>query len=230
MREYSFLKHSVGAIIRLHSAPCRCSYGGIPSMKTRICTVLLLMSITSAMPFPAGAVLVQLGKDDIASALQTGAEQGDSIACYLDRQYSFGNGLAFAEEGVIRTKWYKLAMLAGLLAAKDRTPSEDEKKHILQSTELQIDVHTYGATIDFAEKFSLQILQNGNVIQPSKVSSDHTAYQADKKIAVSGFPTYRATVRAYFPYTSFDPAGTAQILLVKDGSKIIHEINLADYK
>ncbi len=178
----------------------------------------------------AAAVRVNLTSESVTEAVDTGTKHGSKITAYLKQQYSFGNEDMFEEYGIIRSKWSKLAMLAGLLAARDKQPSEREINHITGDTHLQIDVVTYGNTIDFAEKCKVHLVQNGTIIEPEKTSATHSSHIPGKKTAASGFPKYRATVGSYFAYGTFCPDCKVEIVLTKDGKTVTFAVNLADYK
>ena len=73
-------------------------------------------------------------------------------------------------------------------------------------------------------------MQKGKVIEPEKISADHVTYLPERKIATSGFPKYRATVRSYISYNKISPGEKAEIVLIKDGKKVLFEVSFADYK
>lgn len=178
----------------------------------------------------AAGILVNLTEKDIGDAVKTGEKQGANVIKYLKQHYRFGEKNIFVENGIIRTKWSKLAMLSGLLAGKVRKLTDEEKDRILKSTDLQIDIHTFGNRIDFANAYRVQLVQKGKIIEPEKVSADHVTYLSERKIATSGFPKYRATVRSYISYAQISPNEKAEIVLIKDGKKVRFEVNFADYK
>jgi hypothetical protein len=166
----------------------------------------------------------------VRDAIKLGEEQGSNATNYLKRHYRFGEEDVFGENGIIRTKWVKLMMLSGLLAEKGRKLTEQEKERIMKSTDLQIDIHTFGNKIDFANAYKVYLVQKDKIIEPERISSDHAAYLPEKKIVTSGFPKYCATVRSYFSYCKISPNEKAEIVLVKNKKKVLFEINFIDYK
>ncbi len=178
----------------------------------------------------AAGVLLTLTEKDIEDAIKQGEKQGYKVAEYLKQHYRFGEKYLFEENGIIRTKWNKLMVLSGLLFAGDKKISDQEKERIIKSTDLQIDVQTFGNKIDFANEFKVHLVQKGKVIEPEKISANHVAYLPEKKFATSGFPKYRATIRTYFSYDKINHTGKAEIVLVKDKKKVVLEVDFAEYK
>jgi len=178
----------------------------------------------------AAGVLLTLTEKDIEDAIKQGEKQGYKVAEYLKQHYRFGEKDLFEENGIIRTKWNKLMVLSGLLFAGDKKISDQEKERIIKSTDLQIDVHTFGNKIDFANEFKVHLVQKGKVTEPEKISANHVAYLTEKKIATSGFPKYRATIRTYFSYDKISPTDKAEIVLVKDKKKVVFEVDFAEYR
>jgi len=179
---------------------------------------------------PAGALIVTLGQQEVEEALKQGREKGDRVAEHINRSYAFGEDDGYGENGIIRTKWSKVMLLSGLLAASGRRPSGEELDSILASTDLQIDLHAFGGRMDFANSYTIQIIQSGKRIDPEKIAANDVAYHAQEGLAVSGFPRYRATIRSYFSYDKINPADKADIVLIKDRKKVSFEVNFADYK
>ena len=179
----------------------------------------------------AQAIKVDLTEKDIADAAKIGKEQGSNVAKYLKQHYKFGVENVFEENGVIRTKWSKLVMYTGLLSIKGKELPEEHKKRVLARSDLQIDIYTFGNTIDFAKDYKVHLVQKGKTIMPEQTSAIHTAYVSKKKIATSGFPKYRATVMSFFAYDKIDPNEKAEIVLMKnEKKKVVLEVNFADYK
>jgi len=178
----------------------------------------------------AAGILVNLSEKDVKDAVKIGKEKKANVTKYLKHHYRFGEEGVFEEDGIIRTKWSKLVMLSGLMAEKGKKLTEQEKEMIMKSTDLQIDIHTFGNKIDFANKYKIYLIQKGKIIEPEKISANHVNYLPEKKVVTTGFPKYRATVRSYFSYDKISPDGKTEIVLKRDKKKVIFEINFADYK
>ena len=175
------------------------------------------------------ALLITLSPQELEDALKQGREKGDRVIEYINRRYAFGGKDRFAENGIIRTKWSKVMVLAGLLAARGRAPSEEELNTVLASTDLQIDLHAFGGRMDFANSYTTCLVQSGKRIDPEKIAANDVVYLAGEGLAVSGFPRYRATIRSYFSFDKINPAETAEIILTKDGKQVSFKVNFADY-
>lgn len=178
----------------------------------------------------ADALLVTVSREEAEDALKQGREKGGQVTEYINRTYGFGAEDRFGENGVIRTKWSKLMVLAGLLSVSDRKPSEEELSSILTGTELQIDLHAFGDRMNFANAYTVYLIQSGRRIDPETIAVNDIVYSAGNGFAPSGFPKYRATIRSYFRYDTINSSDTAQILLVKNRKKVSFEVNFADYK
>lgn len=178
----------------------------------------------------AEALLVSLSPHEVEEALRQGREKGDQAAEYVNRIYGFGKEDRHGENGIIRTKWSKLMVLSGLLAARGGKPSEEDLNGIITSTDLQIDLHAFGDRMGFADSYTTYLVQSGRRVDPEKIAADDVVYPAGDGAAVSGFPRYHATVRSYFLYDKINPADRAEIVLVKNKKKVSFEVNLADYK
>ena len=175
-------------------------------------------------------IMVALTENDIEDAIKQGEKQGSNVAEYLEKNYRFGEDDLFDEHGIIRTKWNKLMVLAGLLFAGDKRISDREKGRIINNADLQIDIHTFGNKIDFANAYKVYLVQKDKTIEPGMISANHVAYLSEKRVASSGFPKYRATVRSYFPYDTISLNEKAEIVLVKDKKKVVFEVDFKEYK
>lgn len=190
-----------------------------------ICCLLLVLFVFS---LNAHAILFTLSEQDKRDAIKQGREQGKHVLDYVKQRYRFGEESSFRENGIIRTPWSKLMILSGLLAEKGEQPSATDVERILTSAELQIDVHTYGDRIDFANNYRAYLMQGGKRIEPATIGIDHPLYLPNK--GTTEFPMYHATIRAYFAYEKISPQETAEIVLVKEGKEVRFKVTLADYR
>ena len=178
----------------------------------------------------AGAILISLNDQERAEAVRQGGEQGTNVIKYVNKHYTFGKGDLFSASGIVRTKWSKLMVIAGLMAARSVIPSEQEQLMILKDSSLQVDIQVYGDRMDFANTYTVYLIQNDKKIEPDKISADDVAYSPQEGGVATGFPKYRATIRSYFDYSRIDPNAKTQVILMKDAKKVILEVNFADYK
>ena len=178
----------------------------------------------------AGALLINLNDQERAEALKQGSEQGFNVIKYVNQLYKFGGGDVLSECGILRTKWSKLMIISGLMAVKDSKPTEQEQLVVLNDTTLQFDLHAYGDRMDFANDYKVYLIQKDKQIEADIISADDVAYSPPESGVTTGFPKYRATIRAYFDYGKIDPKTKTTVVLVKDNKKVIFEVNFADYK
>ncbi len=198
-------------------------------MKRSICTLFFYLLVVLLCHDVYGTV-INLSENDVADAVTLGKEKGAKVIKYLKQHYRFGKEGPFEEQGIIRTKWSKLAMFTGLLTVAGKKLTEPDKERILENTDLQIDIYTFGDMIEFAKGYKVHLVQNDKIIDPEKVSANHVTYLPGRKIVTSGFPKYRATVRSYFSYDGIKPNKKAKIVLVKDKEKVVFEVNFANYR
>ena len=191
----------------------------------------LFLCILFYLPcYSADAFLVALSDQQKEEALKQGSEQGFNVIKFVNQRYKFGEGDVFDENGILRTKWSKLMIISGLKAVKNLTPTEKEQQMILSDTSLQIDLHAYGDRMDFANDYKVYLIQKDKQIEPGKISADDVAYSPSKSGIATGFPKYRATIRAYFDYDKINPNGKTEVVLIKDNKKVTFDVNFADYK
>lgn len=174
----------------------------------------------------AGALLVDLSEEQIKSALSFHEKQKVNPEMLLAKTYTTGSTDMFADHVIVRTKWYKLAHIANIKASQGLEFPVKEQAHILDDPSLQIDIIVYGYTIDFAGNYTVMMTQGSCMIAPEKLHADHFDY---KKKSLKGFPTYRATIRAYFSYSRFDPTGKATLVLKKDGAEKKFTIDFSQF-
>ena len=197
----------------------------------KYCVGFLFLCILFCMPcYLASAFLVTLNDQQKADALKQGSEQGFNVIKYVNQCYKFGEGDLFDENGILRTKWSKLMIISGLMAVKDLKPTEKEQMMILSDTTLQIDLHAYGDRMNFANDYKVYLIQNDKQIEPEKISADDAAYTPSKSAVTTGFPKYRATIRAFFDYDKINPGGKTEVVLIKHTKKVTFDVNFADYK
>ena len=173
------------------------------------------------------AVTDNLTHQQVQEALEFGRASQHDIEKTLASIYGCGPA---APEVVVRTKWSKLAMLAGIKLQQGRDVSPQEQNEILQDTTLQIDSTVYGPSIEFARGYTVYIMQEGKKILPDMLHADH--FQASEKVktAQQGFSGYYATIRAYFSYKGLFLQKPFSLILVKPQGLQTYEIDPRKYK
>lgn len=191
---------------------------------------ILLLALLFIPCSRAGALLINLNDQERAEALKEGSEQGFNVIKYVNQLYKFGEGDVFSESGILRTKWSKLMIISGLMAVKDLKPTDQEQLMVLNDTTLQFDLHAYGDRMDFANDYKVYLMQKDKQIEADIISAGDVAYSPPESAVTTGFPKYRATIRAYFDYGKINPKTKTTVVLVKDNKKVIFEVNFAEYK
>jgi hypothetical protein len=197
-------------------------------MMTRVTLLLLCYLILPALP--ADAVLINLSLKDCEEAISFGSAHRGSIEKDLDKRYVFGSAEEYADGGIIHSKWYKLALMAGYKAQRGETVTPQEQSDILSDPCLQINITVHGQNLDFAKAYQVTLLQKGKEIKPDKIHADHFTHQHPDKNPPAGFPCCRAVLRVYFKYSAIDPAGAAIVAVKKDNKTVRFDIDFARFR
>ncbi|MBN2107377.1 MAG: hypothetical protein JW832_08110 [Deltaproteobacteria bacterium] len=188
----------------------------------------------AAMLCPASAVHAitdNLTRSQVREALEFGRANQRDIEKTLMSLYGCGPA---SPEVVVRTRWCKLALLAGIKAQQGKAVftavSTQEQEAILQDPTLQIDITVHGPSIEFARSYTVHALQDGRKIVPEIFHADH--FQESPHIAKTdqGFCSYYATIRAYFKYDTIALQRPFSIVVVKPQGSDMYEINPLKFK
>ncbi len=161
------------------------------------------------------AITDNLTRSQVQEALEFGRASQRDIEKTLMSLYGCGPA---APEVVVRTKWCKLALLAGIKAQQGRAVSTrfaEEQEAILQDPALQIDITVYGSSIEFARSYTVHAMQEGKKILPEMIHADHFQASPHSQNAGQGFSSYYATIRAYFRYDMLALQKPFSIIVVK---------------
>ena len=194
-------------------------------MKT-ITVVCFLVCLISTQ---ADAIQKNLSQADIDAALAYGKKESKKAEEALHKSYCIGSCDFFSEHILIRTKWHKIARVASLSAEHNRKITPSEIQSIIEDNDLQIDVVVYGNSLNFADGYTLTMIQGNRVLVPSKLHADHFVEKRHGR-RIEGFPTYHAVIRSYFPYDDLDLATPAKIILKKDSKECSYSIDFKQYK
>ncbi len=172
------------------------------------------------------AITDNLTRSQVQEALEFGRANQRDIEKTLMSLY--GSGPA-APEVVVRTKWCKLALLAGIKAQQGKVVSSEEQQAILQDPALQIDITVYGSSIEFARSYTVHALQEGKKILPDMAHADHFQASAHSQNAGQA-SSYYATIRAYFRYDILPLQKPFSIIVVKPQGTHACDINPQKFK
>jgi hypothetical protein len=177
------------------------------------------------------AITDNLTRSQVQEALEFGKASQRDIEKTLMNLYGCGPA---SPEVVVRTKWCKLALLAGIKAQQGRavtTPvSAEEQEAILQDPLLQIDSTVYGSSIEFARSYTVHAMQEGKKILPEMIHADHFQASPHSRNAGQAFSSYYATIRAYFRYDMLALQKPFSIIVVSPRGAATHEINPQKFK
>jgi hypothetical protein len=190
----------------------------------RRCAVCMFMfcGLVLAAFSPAFAITDNLTRSQVSEALEFGRANQQTIEKTLKSLYGCGTA---AQEVVVRTKWCKLALLAGIKAQQAKDVSIQEQEALLQDLALQIDITVYGSSIEFARSYTVHALQDGKKILPDMFHADHFQTSPQTKTAQQGFSSYYATIRAYFRYDTLAVQKPFSLMLVKPSGTQTFEID-----
>lgn len=173
------------------------------------------------------AITGNLTSSQVREALEFGrANQGDIEKTLMNL---YGCGPA-APDVVVRTKWCKLALLAGIKAQQGRDMSRHEQEAVLQDTTLQIDITMHGTSLEFARAYTVHALQDGRQIMPDMLHADHFQESPHTAQTGQGFCTFYATIRVYFKYDSLALQKPFSLVVVKPRKSETFEVNPRKFK
>ncbi len=173
------------------------------------------------------AITDNLSTSQVREALEFGSASQSGIEKTLMSLYSCGPA---APEVVVRTKWCKLALLAGIKAQQGKDVSVQEQDAILRDATLQIDCTVYGPSIEFARSYTAYVLQDDKKILPDMFHADHFQTSSQLKTAQQGFSPYYATMRAYFRYDGLSLQKPFSLVLVKPQGLQTYKIDAQKFK
>jgi hypothetical protein len=200
-------------------------------MKEALVCVFLVCAVALYPLRAAHAITDNLTRSQVQEALEFGKANQHDIEKILMNLY--GGGTA-APGVVVRTKWCKLALLAGIKAQQGRavlTPaSEQEQGAILRDPALQIDITVYGTSLEFARGYTVHAMQEGKMILPEMMHADHFQASPHSQNTGHGFSAYYATIRVYFKYDMLALQKPFSIVVVKPQGSDTYEINPKKFK
>jgi hypothetical protein len=173
------------------------------------------------------AITDNLTRSQVQEALEFGRANQRDIEKTLMNLYGCGPA---APDVVVRTKWCKLALLAGIKAQQGTAVSMEEKEAILQDPALQIDITVYGSSIEFARSYTAHALQGAKKIQPDMIHADHFQVSPHSQNAGQGFSAYYATIRVYFRYDMLALQKPFNLVVIKPQGSDTYEINPQKFK
>lgn len=173
------------------------------------------------------AITDNLTRSQVQEALEFGRASQRDIEKTVMGLYGCGPS---APEVVVRTKWCKLALLAGIKAQQGREVSMEEPEAILQDPALQIDITVYGSSIEFARSYTVHAMQEGKKILPEMIHADHFQASPHSQNAGQGFSSYYATIRVYFRYDKLALQKPFSLVVVKPQGLHTYEINPKKFK
>jgi hypothetical protein len=186
-----------------------------------LCCTILMLCISAAQ-----AITVNPAEEQVQEAVEFGRTNHADIEKTLAALYTC---CGTARDLTIRTKWSKLALVAGIKAEQGRAITLQDKDSIMQDSSLQIDIAVYGPSIEFAREYSAYARQNGKKVLPDQLHADH--FQAGGKSQKAGaLSAYYAIIRTYFRYDAIDVTKPFTLVLVKPQGTQVYEIDSAKYK
>jgi len=186
---------------------------------------IFMFMVCAAFFYPCGilhAITDNLTRSQVQEALEFGRANQRDIEKTLMNLYGCGPA---SPEVVVRTKWCKLALLAGIKAQQGKAVSPQEQEAILQDPTLQIDITLEGSSIEFARSYTVHATQEGEKIQPDMFHADHFQSSQHFQKNSQSFSSYYATIRAYFRYDMLALQKPLSIVIVKPGGAATYDIN-----
>jgi hypothetical protein len=171
---------------------------------------------------------VNLSEKDIQEAIELGFQQKSNITKHLKKQYVFKEASPTETHGIVRTKWSKLALISGSYATDGKKITQDQAKVLTAYTYFQIDIETHGDKQKFYNNYKVYLIQKGKLIEPEQTKKLDITHLY--KMKYKGYSSYCVMITAYFSYEEIYPKEIAEIVLIKDTTREVFKVNLADYK
>ena len=200
---------------------------GVGAVKVVIIFIFMCCTAVLCPCSDVRAITDNLTRSQVQEAREFGRANQREIEKTLMNLYGCG---PTAPDVVVRTKWCKLALLAGIKAQQAMAMSLQEQEAILQDTTLQIDITVYGSNIEFARSYTVYALQEGKKILPEMIHADHFQASPHSQNAGQGFSSYYATIRVYFKYDMLVMQKPFSIVVVKPQGADTYEINPQKFK
>ena len=197
-------------------------------MKKECCSVLAAIALATFLYAPEALALTEtLTAPQITEALEFGAANAGRIEAVLSDLYGC---CGKQRDLVIRSKWCKLALLAGIKAQQGGAAAASDQAQIMQDSNLQIDIAVYGPVIDFARDYRARIEQDNATVKPELLHADH--FQKGKNLPASGhdFSPWYAIIRAYFPYKSLKLDHPFRLVLETQREQRTYDIDPRKFK
>ena len=186
-----------------------------------LCCAIIVLSFS-----PAQGLTDNLSATQMREAAEFGRTNNAAIEKTVESLYACCGG---SRDIIIRSKWSKLALIAGIRAQQGSDILRQDQDAIMQDTSLQIDITVSGPSIEFAREYTAYALQNGRKILPDQLHADH--FQATRKSPKAGsLSAYYAIIRTYFKYDSLDVTKRFSLVLVKLNETQTYEVDPGKYK
>lgn len=186
-----------------------------------LCCAIIFLNFS-----PAQAISDTLSASQIQEAVEFGRTNHGSIEKILDSLYSCCGD---SRDLIIRTKWCKIALIAGIKAHEGKDISAHARGSIMEDPTLQIDIIVTGPTIEFARSYTASVVQNSKKIYPDQLHADHFQSGGNHQ-KIGSLSGYYAVIRTYFKYADLDVTKPFSLVLAKPGGTQEYKIDPAKYK
>jgi hypothetical protein len=197
-------------------------YGSRASHLSLAWTIIVVLL---ALCPPVSAIEIEPTRTHIDAAL----EQGRSAArdrIPPDHLYAwFGSSQDLEPRGFLMTKIIGLRVMAAHFALRGEHPSESEIRSILNEPALLVSATLYGDHSTFAVDSYMLLVQQQQIIKPTKVRFDG---QANRTSVWPASPRYQAKIVASFAYAEIDPRAQTRIsVFPASGGEFSFDIDFA---
>ena len=173
-------------------------------------------------------IIVDLSEKDMQEAIDLGEQQKSNVTKYLKKKYLFKEESPIESYGEVRTKWSKLASIAGSYSADGKDITKEQGKIITNFTFFQVDLYTHGDKQNFYNNYEVYLIQKGKLIEPEKIKKKEITKFF--KMKYKNYTRHCVMITSYFAYEKIYPAEIAELVLIKGKDSEVFKLNLADYR
>ena len=191
--------------------------------------VILVWSVVLFFYCPSvEGIDVDLSEKDMQEAISLGEQKKSNITKHLEKKYMFKEESPTESYGIVRTKWSKLALIAGSYSADGEKITKDQGRLITDFSFFQVDLYTHGDKQNFENNYKVYLVQKGKLIEPEQIKKkDITKFF---KMKYKEYTRHCAIITSYFAYEMIYPTETAELVLIKGKDREVFNLNLADYR
>lgn len=185
----------------------------------------IFLALIVGWPGNSTGIVVNPSELQVQEALQKGEAAAKAKILPNNLYWQFGPREELKPHGFLMTKMNGLTVLSTHFALRSEKPSMQDIEQLLNKSELQVMVTVFGSSPQFAVDSYVVLKQSDRLIKPRRVRADA---RASRSSTWPESPAYRAKIVASFPYDTFDPkASTDVVVFPGEGGEVGFELDFS---